>query len=118
MGTLMTTGKGKRNKGFSNPYQTPNTQMGCAPLHIVTMTENILIQKQQWLDIPHACQVADVSPSTMRLLIKAGVLRACQLRVPGKVWGKWIINKESLLGFLDKLAANQRKVKIREEVKT
>jgi hypothetical protein len=42
----------------------------------------------------------------MRLLIKAGVLRACRLRVPGKVWGKWIINKESLLGYLDKLAAN------------
>ena len=83
---------------------------------MITMTETVLIEKQQWLDIPHACQVADVSPSTMRLLIKAGVLRACQLKVPGKVWGKWIINKKSLLGYLDKLAANQRKVKNREEV--
>jgi hypothetical protein len=73
------------------------------------MTENVLIEKQQWLDIPHACQVADVSPSTMRLLIKSGVLRACQLKVPGKVWGKWIINKESLLSYLDKLATKQRK---------
>jgi hypothetical protein len=54
----------------------------------------------------------------MRVLIKSGVLRACQLRVPVKVLGKWIINKESLLGYLDKLAANQRKVKNREEVKT
>jgi hypothetical protein len=73
------------------------------------MADNVLIDKQQWLDISHACQVADVSPSTMRLFIKTGVLRACQLRVPGKVWGKWIINKESLLGYLDKLAAKQRK---------
>jgi predicted site-specific integrase-resolvase len=73
------------------------------------MRENILIEKQQWLDIPHACQVTGVSTSTMRLFIKAGVLRACQLKVPGKVWGKWIINKESLLGYLDRLAAKQRK---------
>jgi hypothetical protein len=73
------------------------------------MAENVLIGKQQWLDIPHACQVADVSPSTMRLLIKSGVLRACQLKVPGKVWGKWIINRESLLGYLNKLATKQRK---------
>ena len=102
----MTTGKGKGNKGLHIPYQTPNTQVGCAPHNIVTMTETVLIEKQQWLDIPHACEIADVSPSTMRLLIKSGVLRACQLRVPGKVWGKWIINKESLLGYLHKLAAN------------
>ena len=74
------------------------------------MAENILIEKQEWLDIPHACQVADVSPSTMRLLIKAGVLRACQLKVPGKAWGKWIVNRQSLLGYLEKLAtAQQRK---------
>jgi hypothetical protein len=81
------------------------------------MTNSDTVVGKQWLDIPHACQVADVSPSTMRLLIKSGVLRACQLRVPGKVWGKWIINKESLLGYLDKLAANQRKVQNRGEVK-
>jgi hypothetical protein len=73
------------------------------------MTENVLIEKQHWFDIPHACQLADVSPSTMRLLIKSGVLHACQLKVPGKVWGKWIIHKESLLGYWDKLAAKQRK---------
>jgi hypothetical protein len=81
------------------------------------MAETVLIEKQQWLDILHACKVADVPPSTMRLLTKSGVLRACQLKVPGKAWGKWIINKESLLGYLDKLAANQRKVQNREEVK-
>jgi hypothetical protein len=98
----------------------PNTQMVVHTTTYQTVMTNsdTVVERQQWIDIPHACQVADVSPSTMRLLIKAGVLRACRLRVPGKVWGKWIINKESLLGYLDKLAANQRKVKNREEVKT
>ena len=76
-----------------------------------------VLEKQQWLDISHACEVADVCQSTMRQLIKSGALRACQLRVPGKVWGKWIINKESLLGYLGKLAANQRKAESHEEVK-
>jgi hypothetical protein len=75
-----------------------------------------LVERRHWIDIPHAYQLADVSPLTMRLLIKAGVLRACQLRVPGKVLGKWIINKKSLLGYLSKLAANQRKVRNHEEV--
>jgi len=97
----------------------PNTQM---VVHTITTYQTVmtnsdtLVERQHWINIPHACQVADVSPTTMRLLIKAGVLRACQLRVPSKVWGKWIINKESLLGYLDRLAANQRKVKNREEV--
>jgi hypothetical protein len=68
-----------------------------------------VVEREHWIDIPHACQIAGVSPSTMRLLIKAGVLRSCQLRVPGKVWGKWIINKKSLLGYLSKLAADQKK---------
>jgi hypothetical protein len=79
----------------------------------VMTNSDAVVEKQHWLDTPHACQLADVSSSGMRVLIEAGVLRACQSRVPGKVWGKRIINKESLLG---KLAANQRKAKSHEEV--
>ena len=103
------TGREEGNKGFLIPTKIQTHRWDVHHHNIGSMTQDILIERQQWLDIPHACQVADVSSSTMRLLIKAGVLRACQLKVPGKAWGKWIVNRQSLLSFLDKLAAAQQR---------
>jgi hypothetical protein len=39
------------------------------------------------------------------------------IKGPRKGLGQWIINKQSLLGYLGKLAANQRKAQSHEEVK-
>jgi hypothetical protein len=101
--------------GFFSTFRSQKQRWGVHHHNISTIMTNsdAVVEKQHWLDTPHACQLADVSSSGMRVLIEAGVLRACQSRVPGKVWGKRIINKESLLG---KLAANQRKAKSHEEV--
>lgn len=61
-------------------------------------------ENQLWLDVAEARELIGVGESTMRLLIRSRVFRACQLKVPGKSWGKWLVNKESLLTYLDKQA--------------
>jgi Helix-turn-helix domain len=56
----------------------------------------------EWLDITETRRMLGASRTVVDQLIKSKAFRACQLRVPGKKFGKWIINRASLEEFLSK----------------
>ena len=74
--------------------------------------------RNRWLTVDEACQLAGVSRSTLGLFIKARVFKTCQMVAPGKVWGRRLVEKKSLLAYMDKIAAKQQgKVEELNEIK-
>jgi hypothetical protein len=64
----------------------------------------------RWISVQHASDIAEVSDSTIRHLVRPGELRADQVRGRGKAWGRLQIHKQSLLDLLEKRAREKGKI--------
>jgi hypothetical protein len=58
----------------------------------------------EWIGLQDARKMISTSRVIMLDLIKTRAVKAAQLRVPGKRWGRWVINRASLEKYLEKQA--------------
>ena len=60
-----------------------------------------------WLKLREACEKARASRSTMLEFIRAGAFKSVNLTVPGKKFGRWLVEEKSLTEFMNRQAYEQ-----------
>jgi hypothetical protein len=78
---------------------SPHNKQGDSLMTIASKTE------AEWIGLQDARKMISTSRVIMLDLIKTRAVKAAQLRVPGKRWGRWVVNRTSLEKYLEKQAA-------------